>query len=267
MNRSLFLALLATSALTQATSFAGVTVVGNLARQIKVQPGQAFDGVVLLKNTDSHPAEARIYQTDYSSRADGTSDYAEPGTSPRSNANWITLSPSRVKLAPGETVPVRFKGTAPKKADLRGSYWSMLMVEPNASAAASPETGKVSVGLQTLIRFGVQIVTEVGTQGTRSLQILDKSMAKADGKRMLQVDLANNGERLLIPNVALELFDRAGASIGRFDGGRTRIYPASSVRARVDLTDVPPGQYTAMLLLDSGDEQVMAAQYDLEVAP
>jgi hypothetical protein len=126
---------------------------------------------------------------------------------------------------------------------------------------------QVAVGLQTTIRFGVQIVTEIGSEGTRSLQILDKSLVKAGTKRAFHLDIGNNGERLLIPAVGVELFDGDGASIGRFDGGRTRIYPACSARSKIDLSDVPVGKYTAMVLLDSGGDQVMGAQYELAIEP
>jgi hypothetical protein len=123
------------------------------------------------------------------------------------------------------------------------------------------------VGLQTTIRFAIQIVTEIGKGGTRSLQVKDRRIEQGGGKRALQLDIANDGERLLVPMMTVELFDKGGASIGRFDAGRARIYPACSVRAKVDLTDVPLGKYVAMVLLDSGDAQVMGAQYDLEIVP
>lgn len=142
------------------------------------------------------------------------------------------------------------------------------MVEPNSTPAITPEgkPDQVAVGLQTTIRFAIQIVTEVGQSGTRSLQVQDKRLVQGGGKRALELDIANDGERLLIPAMTVELFDQSGASIGRFDAGRARIYPACSVRAKVDLTDVPLGKYVAMVLLDSGDAQVMGAQYELDIA-
>lgn len=248
---------------------AGVAVIGNLARTNTIKPGDAFEGIIFLKNTDKQPADVRVSQTDYVSHADGSTEYGEAGRTPRSNANWITVSPTRLKLAPGETQPVRYKGRAPADPKLRGTFWSMIMVELNAALAITPEgrPDQVAVGLKTTIRFAIQIVTEVGQSGTRSLQVLEKHVVKNEGKRVLQLDLLNDGERLLIPAVTVELFDQGGASIGRFEAGRTRIYPACSFRAKADLTDVPAGKYVAMVLLDSGDAQVMGAQYDLELAP
>lgn len=265
--KPLLLFTLITLLLTTATQ-ASISVIGSLARTSTLKPGDSFEGVILVRNNDKEPADIRLSQCDYLFQSDGSNDYAEAGKTPRSNAGWITVSPSRAKLAPGETLPIRYKGKAPADPKLQGTYWSMIMVEPNSVAAIAPD-GKhqVAVGLATTIRFAIQIVTEFGNSGTRSLQVTDKRLVQADGKRALQIDIANDGERLLIPQMTVELFDQGGASVGRFEAGRARIYPACSVRAKADLTDVPAGKYIAMVLLDSGDAQVMGAQYDLELAP
>lgn len=248
-------------------SHAGLIVIGDLARTASLQPGDPFEGVIFIRNTGAAPVDATVSQTDYSFRFDGSNDYGEPGKLPRSNADWITLTPLRLKLGAGETMPVRYKGAVPPNPKLSGTYWSMIMVEPNGTPPITPEgkADQIAVGLQTTIRFAIQIVTEIGQGGTRSLQILNKRLVKNEGSRVFELDVANDGERLLIPSVVIELFDQTGASAGRFDAGRTRIYPGCSVRARADLSKVPPGQYAAMVLLDSGEAQVMGAQYELEI--
>ncbi|MEI9894763.1 MAG: hypothetical protein WDN28_12970 [Chthoniobacter sp.] len=264
-----FLLFILSACVLAGSSQAGVVVIGNLARTTTIKAGDNFEGVIFLKNTGPQPAEARISQTDYLCHADGSNEYGEAGKGPRSNAGWIVVSPTRLKIAPGETLPVRYKGRAPADPGLHGTFWSMIMIEPNSAPAITPEgkVDQIAVGLQTSIRFAIQIVTEVGQGGTRSLQVQEKRIVQSAGKRALQLDIANDGERLLVPLMTVELFDRHGASVGRFDAGRARIYPTCSVRAKIDLTDVPAGKYAAMVLLDSGDAQVMGAQYDLEIAP
>lgn len=248
---------------------ASIAVVGSLSRQSKLQPGGTFEGVIFLKNTSATAGEARVYQTDYIFQADGSNEYAEPGSHPRSNAQWISVSPARVKLGPGETAPVRYKGKAPTSPQLRGTYWSMIMIEPNAAPAVNDEVGKdqVRLGLQAKVRMGVQIVTEVGQAAKSELQIQNKALLKGEGMRSFQVDLGNSGERMLVPAVTLEIFGSDGATLGRFDGGRMRIFPTCSARAKVDLSDLPPGKYSAMLMLDAGGDQVMGAQYELQIDP
>jgi hypothetical protein len=118
---------------------------------------------------------------------------------------------------------------------------------------------------EAMVHYAIQIVTEIGESGTRSLQVKDRRIVQGEGKRALQLDIANDGERLLMPMMTVELFDRQRVSIGRFDAGRARIFPMCSVRARINLTDVPPGIYAVTMLLDSGDAQVKGAEYDLEI--
>jgi len=267
MKRSLLVFLLLTWLFP--TSMAGISIIGKLARTATIKPGEAFDGVIFIKNNGKQATDIRLFQTDYRSQSDGSNDYGEPGQAQRSNANWITVSPTRLKLAPGETQPVRYQGRAPAEVKRHGTYWSMIMIEPNEAPAITPDgqPDTVAVGLQTTIRFAVQIVTAIGEGGTRSLQVLDKCLLNQEGKRALHLDVGNDGERLLIPTMTVELFNQKGASMGRFLAGRARIYPGCSVRAKVDLTAVPAGKYVAMVLLDSGDAQVMGAQVDLELAP
>lgn len=249
------------------TAHAGVSVLGGLVRTKNAKPGEAFEGVILVRNDDNQPAEGRLYQTDYLFTADGKSDFALPGTTPRSNAKWFSLGASRLTLAAGETVPVNYKGKVPDSADLKGTYWSVVMVEMAASAApeAKEEEGKATIGLRTQMRYAVQIVVEIGQTGERLLKVVDKQLVKDGGKRVFQMDVANTGERLVIPTGSLELFDTKGASIGKFESGKARIYPSCSVRHRFDLTGVPPGKYSALALLDNGDSYVVGAQYQLDL--
>lgn len=264
-----FLILLLAACALAVPGQASVSVVGSLSRISNIKPGESFEGVIILKNIGKLPEDVRVSQNDYLFSADGSNEYGVPGESPRSNAAWITLSPSRLKLAPGESQPVRYKGKAPADPKLRGTFWSIIMVEPNKAPAIVPAGApeQVGVGLSTAIRYAVQIITEVGRNGSRSLAVQRKCIVREEGKCALQLDIGNDGESMLLPTVSVELFDQKGISNGRFDARRARIFPLCSVRAQVDLTNVPAGKYTAMVLLDSGTAQVMGAQYEIEIAP
>ena len=123
------------------------------------------------------------------------------------------------------------------------------------------------MGLQTTTRFAVQVVSEIGSTGTEELKVLEKSLVVNKGKTTLQLDVANSGERVQIPALWAELYNAEGVSLGRFEGGRWRIYPGCSARYKVDLTGVPAGKYTAMVVLDTGGDYVTGAQYVLELVP
>lgn len=246
---------------------AGVSVVGNLVRTHTVKPGDPFEGIVIVRNNGDSPTDAKVFQTDYLFFSNGRNLYGEPGTTPRSNAGWLTITPSRLDLPAKATAQVHYKGVVPGSADLKGSYWSMLIVEPFVPPApvVNGEKNKITVGLQTMIRFGIQIVTEIGDTGSRSLKVLNKSLVNKDGKKAFRLDVENTGERLQIPALTMELFNKDGISVGKLEGGKSRIYASCSVRYSVDLTEIPPGKYTALVILDNGDDNVTGAQYQLEL--
>jgi hypothetical protein len=247
------------------SSFAGVSVVGELTQRKSVKPGEKYDGIILVKNTGEEFCSANIYQTDYLFYADGKNIYGKPGSSPRSNAKWITLSPNQVRIAPKDTVSVYYAVKVPEIPDLKGTYWSAVMIEPVAEPSREIKEGKGVIGIQTIIRYLIQIVTNIGDTGNVKIEFLDKKLIWKDNKRILQIDVKNVGERELSPSVWAQLYNETGIEIGRFESSRLRIFPDCSVRHNIDLTDVSKGQYKALVVLDNGDENVFGAEYNLEI--
>jgi len=252
----------------QSAFAAGVSVVGGLTREVSLQPGSKTEGRIILRNGTDKPQQVKVYQTDYLFWADGRNEYGEPGTTPRSNARWITHTPQQLTIPPKSTESVYYTIQVPAQEDLKGTYWSMLMVEPLAGESLEPpkaEEGKVAIGVRSVMRYAIQMVTHIGDTGTRDLKFQDRQLVVDGGKRLLRLDLENTGERWLKPLVWMELYDEQGASMGRFEGGRFRIYQGCSARYLIDLSEVPAGRYKALIVADNGDEHVFGAQYELEL--
>jgi len=251
------------------TSYGSVVVVGGLTHEKSAKPGETYQGILFLKNDDDTPSEVRLYLTDYTYSADGKSVYGKPGTESRSNAEWITFSPQRLIIAPKDTTPVNYTVKVPDKADVKGTYWSMLMVEPLAETPAPDvsKTGKekAKVGIQTLIRYGIQMITQMPENGEKNLSFPDKRLLTKEGRILFQLDVANTGERSVSPLIWAELYNKDGAYIGRYESRRMRILPGCSVCHEVDLTGVPKGNYKALVVADNGDENVFGAEYNLSI--
>ncbi|MDQ7826691.1 MAG: hypothetical protein RDV48_28065 [Candidatus Eremiobacteraeota bacterium] len=253
--------------LTATCSWARVAVVGNLTHDHDAKPGDSYDGMIICRNDGDTPSDVKVYQTDYQFFYDGRNTYGEAGKMARSNAKWISISPMRLTVAPKETAAINYTITVPKDDALNGSYWSMIMVEPIAETApeVSPEKGKIKVGLQTIVRYGIQISTNIADSGEKKLRFIDKQLVLKDNQVALQLDLENNGERTLIPAVWTELYSGSGAYVGRFESGKYRIYPGCSVRHLIDLSGVPKGDYKALVVADNGDENVFGAEYNISI--
>jgi len=250
-------------------SYGSVIVVGGLTHEKSAKPGDIYEGIIFLKNDGDTPSEVRLYLTDYKYSADGKSEYGNPGTGARSNARWLTFSPQRLIVAPKDTAPVNYTVKVPADADMKGTYWSMIMVEPLAETPAPgiEKTGKekAKVGIQTVIRYGVQMITQISEGGEKKLSFLDKRLLAREGRIVFQLDVGNTGERSVSPVIWAELYNSEGVYIGRYESRRLRILPGCSVRHEMDFTGVPKGDYRALVVADNGDENVFGAEYNLSI--
>jgi hypothetical protein len=244
--------------------FGGIVINDGLSREHNVRPGEKAEGKITLRNTADTSQEVKIYQTDYQYSANGEVAYGEPGSLARSNAGWISISPVRLTVPPKDAVSVYYTIQVPDKPDLKGTYWSMVMVEPFLERILEKD-GKNQFGIQTIIRYGIQMVTDIGPVGTRQIRFLDKRLIYEKEKRMLQIDIINPGERQIYPSMSVELYDEKGGKAGRFEGEKQRIYPGCSIRHLVDLTKVSIGKYRAFVVVDNGDGYVAGAQYDMRI--
>jgi hypothetical protein len=249
---------------------AGVSVVGSLTHQKKANPGPGdiYEGSIVVKNTSSEPREVRIYQTDYEFYFNGTNNYGPPGKLKRSNADWISFNPHWLTVPPDGTSTVHYTVKVPDEPNLVGTYWSMLMVEgvPESSLQSGQlEKGKAKVGITQVFRYGIQMITHIGDTGERKLKFLETKLVKEAGRRTFHVDVENTGQRWLRPLLWLELYDETGAYIGKFEGGTKRIYPDTSVRYKIDLTNVPNDNYKALMVADCGEDYIFGANYTLKL--
>ncbi|MGE5558832.1 MAG: hypothetical protein ACM3WV_09495 [Bacillota bacterium] len=249
-------------------SFANISVAGSLSHEKTAQPGTIYEGVIELNNPDKVSSEVKIYATDYLFYADGRNIYGLPGTNPLSNAEWITLSEQRATVPPQNKVPVHYTVKVPQDQNLKGTYWSMVMIEPVKKAGISgttPKKNRTTLGVSVQIRYGVQLITNIGNTGARKIKFSNMKLF-GDGKdKIFRFDVENIGERGLSPSVTVQLYSAEGKSLGRYNGKTLRIFPGCSVRQEIILGNMPKGNYKALVIADNGDEYVFGAQYDLKV--
>lgn len=259
--RALILTVLVALALLPA-AHANVIVTGGLSHEYSVQPGQTVQGTIHIKNDGDSPATVRLFQTDYLFQADGSNTFGKIGSQPRSNGAWVKLGADRLTVAPGHTTSVPYSITVPNDAELHGSFWSLVMVE---QVAAKPATTKKGLSVRVLMRYGVQLVTTFDG-GKANLTFAHPRLAKnANGALTLSVDLQDVGQTLLKGAATLQLYDANGKLVTTVHTKPFRVYPTTSERATFVLKDVPGEHYTAIVLADSGSDNVYGARYTLNL--
>ena len=251
-----------------ATAQGGLAVVGGLSKISMGEPGQEIEYEIVLRNSEDADVLVRVYPTDYEFFADGRSVYGEPGTAKRSNADWFTLSSEWINVPGRSEASLYYRGRLPAGEVLSGTYWSMLMVEPLGPPGVEEvkdQHGRPGMSVATQVRYGIQIITDVGETGRPDLRFLDRRLIGDNGHRVLEIDVENAGDRWVNPLTWVEIYDEAGAFVGRFESSQKRIFPGCSVRHEFDLSEVAGGKYTALVIIDNTDEFVFGAQYSLEL--
>jgi hypothetical protein len=254
--RTLALALAAVLAAPSAPLPAQVSVISSTLEERPAAPGERYTGTVRVRNTSGEPQQARIYQTDYRFLADGRTFYEQPGTAPRSNAGWVRFNPSQLTLAPGEEAAVAYTVSVPA-GGVRGSYWSVLMVETAQPPARASQRG---VGITPAIRYAVQVATHVG-QAERRIALQGARLTGEGAGRALEVDVVNTGEQADRLELRVDLFDADGAPAGRLASSRGLVYPGTSIHQRFEIPALPAGTYRALLVVDTGSDEVFGAEY------
>lgn len=241
-----------------------VTVPGALTHEQKIQKKDSIQGTIPIHNEGDEEAIVKITLTDYLFTAEGQSSFPPAGTSSRSNASWISFGASEVKIAPHSIYNFTYSLKVPDKEELTGTYWSIFLIEPIQEKFSSSDK-KQSLGVQTIIRYGIQVISHAGETGSYNLKILDKKLLKEQESKTFLLDVENSGTKMQSPNLTLEVIDSQGVKTGRFTAEKQRIFPTCSVNYQIDLSSIAPGKYKAMAILDHAETALFGAQYDLDI--
>ncbi len=244
-----------------------LNVDGTMTRSFTLDPGGKTRGEIVVQNQGDEESEVKVYLQDYLHYADGRNLFQKPGAVGRSNASWIDLTPNQAVIPAKGSLTINFTLSVPPDPKLKGTYWSLLMIEPVPKSLLTPGKPENDVNIQvvTVIRLAVQMISTVGKSGDAKLRFQSRSLAREQGRRLLTLDLENMGDRLLTPHVWTELYNKKGQSSGKIDGSRHRIYPGCSARFVLDLSKLAPGGYKAVVVADNGDDNVFGANYTLEL--
>ncbi|MCX6321329.1 MAG: hypothetical protein NTX93_05905 [Bacteroidia bacterium] len=242
-------------------SNASVEVIGSLKHVHNGKPGDVIKGEIRIHNNDSIDQEVKVYQTDLLYNLQENTFYDEPGSHNRSNALWIQFSPKSVILKANEVRIIQYEMTLPLIDTLKGTYWSVLMVE---GVVPIDPNQKGDLSIRTVTRYAIQVVTEMADKGKGSLKFLEPTLVKEGDKLFLAIDLVNNGEHYIAPEVSIELFDEKGTSVKVITATRKGLYPSTSTRFSFDLEGIPGGKtYQVMIVAAGQEDDVFGLEYKL----
>jgi hypothetical protein len=245
---------------------AQISVLTSTVVEKEAAKGETYTDRIVISNPTTSPQTVRIFQTDYSFQAGGTTDYGDPGTMPRSNARWVTPQTQRVVVPPRSEVTVPYTVKVPMNDSLRGTYWSTIKVQAAETAppAVAGRGAQPQLGIGQVIEYAIQVATHIGPTGSRTVKFESPTASHdSTGSATLDLDVTASGERAVRPKFSAEVYDATGALKAKAAQTRGLVYPGSSFRQHFDFGKLPAGTYKVVVFADTGAEQVFASQFTI----
>ena len=242
--------------------YGDIVIDGVLTHDYSVDIGTKSYGSITVSNKGDKSAGFKIYLNDF--HDSGLSTFSgPPGSAPRSNANWITLeSPEFVTLQPEESKKILYSVDVPRDNSLFGTYWCVAMVEPVTENIITTNKG---FSITPVIRYAIRVIATIRGTGEAIIEIGDKKIVDSEEELLIKIAVNNKGSKVFKAPASFQMFSSTGEKIIDEKGRERRIFPDESIELVYTIPkETPQGEYQILLFLE-GEDDILAAQYDLTV--
>lgn len=237
-------------------SQATVTVINGLTHVHSGSSGDVIFGEVILLNNSDSEQRVRFDLSEAIFTCDNGRKFVEDNPHNQSATDWYKSELNELSLAPYERYTYRYKISIPDNHTLSGTYWTVLMV--SVEAPIKEEVLNNSVGLNTKIRYAVALLTHVNSLDDVNLQFNDVMLDQVSDitRNQLDVKVQNFGSFVEGVVLTLEVYDANGNRIHKIKSDRNMVFPGVCRNYKLDISEIPPGEYQCLLLADSRKEFV-----------
>ena len=244
--------------------YPGIAILNDLTHLYTVAEGATYKGYIEIQNMGKVPQRVKVSQKDFLCNAKGQSFYENPGQHNRTNAHWIELKATDILLAANEKYYLPYEIKTPDHLAMKGSYWSVIMVEPVNEVQITPKANAVSIITQ--VNYAVQIICNTAETGQAEVMFRNTEVTYPQGHKYLLVDLEDTGEMYHKIIVNAEFFDsKSGEKAGVFESPLQSLFPYTSKQFAVDITGLKAGQYKGTLLANCVDSSVFGLNLTLDI--
>ncbi len=233
----------------------------------KTNSGSSQTQQIFIRNKATTEQSFIFNLADWLTDENGDTKYFQPGTTRRSCADWITVSPSLVTLQPNESVRVNVTMLVPN--DDQSTKWAVLFVESAVEKTGAEAIDKdVQMGLQVAVRIAVPIYQspESNTLYKGNIEGL-KETIDSIGNRTYQTQVINVGDKILNCKVYFTISNMETAEETTSAANEFSLLPESNKYIEYTTPQpLMPGKYSVAAILDYGfNEELSGIQLDIDV--
>lgn len=228
--------------------------------RLSIPPGEVRYGEITVENSSADTRAMRLYMEDwfYVLGADGTKEFAPPGSLTTSAVPWITFSPSEISMPPFGKQKIGYSVKVP--ADARGSRYAALFFE-NSAGKFGGQVGQVAAAVDVIIRIASLFYIEVEGTVTRAAEINNFSASRKNGHQPLFIEAGFNniGSVDLQTASTFDIMDKQGMVVARGEFNDVYTFPSDKglLKARWK-EEIPEGTYDLIMTVDLGKAQAEA---------
>lgn len=230
----------------------------------KFRPGVPFEVELATMNSGNAPVEMSVQITDLWYNEKNEKVFSDPGTSPRSAANWIQFVPEHFEVAAHGTQKMKAVITPP--ADAKGGYYATLFVLSKPKLAFD----KTSDGKRvfTNMRLGCLVLLSAGGTEDYRVELSNMRLTPPTSNHGLDLtfDLFNAGNTHVLPRARLAVLDSQRKLVAKAETEEKRFLPGQKDSMHVDWTgSLPAGNYTAVLTVAYAEDRIETQQIPFNV--
>lgn len=219
----------------------------------EANPGQIQKKQMTIRNHANIKQSFTFNFGDYEIDEKGKKVRQAAGTSKRSCASWITVTPNLVELNPNEERTVTVLMTVPK--DGYATKWGMIYVQASTEQNANEIDKQLATGIKVTPRIAVLVSQSPKTNKNYKGKIygLKEVTTQKDSLKTFNVVVENIGDKIFEGNVQLLLADMATAKETKYKPKKNRVFPGEKRTFVLTLpNDIAPGKYVLAAILNYG---------------
>lgn len=239
---------------------------------ILLAPGKAVSKAITVSHSGKRPMSLAVSVKDYCYNDEGRKEESEPGSMPEGLGQWISVSPLKFDLQPGESRPVTFTVNLPP--DASGSHWSMIYItQTNKPKPTKLKKGESGLEIFTFFRSAVRVRQYDPSIKEKAGHISDMNVElnTKTAPLVVSVTFENDTKNILRCRGHVQILDENGEMITELllhKGGAFAGYPYRPRVVRAIMKDkLPPGTYIALTTIDFGGEDLVAGELEFDVKP
>ena len=263
---STILFLLTLISLPPATLAQSVGLAPALIKQ-QFKPGVPFELELATVNNGDAPVEMTVQITDFWYDQKNEKVFSDPGTSPRSAANWIQFVPEHFQVAAHGTQKMKAIVTPP--SDASGGYYATLFVISKPQLAFDKNKTPDGKQVYTNMRLGCLVLLSAEKTEEYKVEVSNVKVAPPTANQGLDLHftLENMSNTHVLPRARVAVMDSQRKLVAKAESPEKRFLPGQKDDMHVGWTGtLPAGNYTAILTVAYAEDRIETQQVPFSVA-